>query len=306
MWDTVRLARMSRAATLPALSFAGVFRHHFQLQLLRVPQDGENTACSHRGIGQQTMQVVHARDRFAIHSDDYVAFPQSCFLRRAPLLHRGDDHAALTGEIVEAHDAAKQRHGLGLDADVTAADSALTQQSSGNELRGIDSDGETQSLRAHDGRRVHAHHAPVGAYERTTGIARVERSVGLNYIFDQPPGVGAQRTSQSTDDAGGDRVLKSIRIADGNGQLAYAKSLRVSERSGHEMRSVIVGQTDTNHGQIGRGIVADNVGREALPVGERDINSRRAVYHMAVGQYEAIRREYKSRTAALTLTRLAR
>jgi hypothetical protein len=173
MWDTVRLARMSKAATLPGLSFAGFFGHHFQLQLLRVPQDGENTAGSDRGIGQQTMQVVHARDRFAIQSNDYVALSQSRFLRRAWVLHGGDDHATLAGEIVEAHHAAKQRHGLGLDADVTAADSALAQQSSGNELRGIDSDGETESLRAHNGRRVHAHHAPIGAYERTTGIARV-------------------------------------------------------------------------------------------------------------------------------------
>ena len=85
----------------------------------------------------------------------------------------------------------------------------------------------------------------------------------------------------------------------------YAKPLRVSERRGHQMRRVIVGQTDANHSQIGRGIVADNVGREALSIGERNINSRRAVYHVAVGQHQAIRREYKSRATALTLPRFA-
>ena len=67
-----------RPAMLPALFFAGFFGHHFQLQFLGVPQNRQNTACSHRGIGQQAMQVVHARDRLAVHRDDYVAFAQSC------------------------------------------------------------------------------------------------------------------------------------------------------------------------------------------------------------------------------------
>src|SRR5579872_6595645 len=159
-----------------------------------MPHDCERTRCSYTRVGQQAMQVVHACDRLAVHSDDHIAFSQSCFLSRTAVGNRYHDHSTFAGKIVEADHPPKQGHGLSLDADITTADSSLAQQSSGNKFRGIDSDGETQTLRTHDCRRVHAYNATVGGDQRATGISWVKRRVSLNYVFNQPPGVGTQRT----------------------------------------------------------------------------------------------------------------
>src|ERR1700674_6077565 len=72
------------------------------------------------------------------------------------------------------------------------------------------------------------------------------------------------------------------------------------------MGSVVAGQTDADHGEIGRGIVADDVSREALPIRERNINARGPMHDVAVGQYEPIGREHKSGAPALTLARFPR
>src|SRR5271154_5854897 len=98
------------------------------------------------------MQIIHARDWLAIKSNDHIAFAQSRFLCRTRARDRGYDHAALARKIVETNHAAMERRRLRLDSDVAAADSAIAQQASRNKLRGVDSDGEAESLRPHNRR----------------------------------------------------------------------------------------------------------------------------------------------------------
>ena len=78
-----------------------------------------------------------------------------------------------------------QRRSLRFDSNVAAPDSAFLQQASGHKLRGVDPDGEAQTLRAHDGRRVHADDLTIRRHQRPTGISRVQRTFGLDQIIDQ-------------------------------------------------------------------------------------------------------------------------
>ena len=97
-------------------------------------------------VGQQAMEVVHAGDRLSVERNDDVAFPQSGSLGGTARRDRHNDDAGFLRQIVETHHAAMQRHGLRLHADVAAADTPIAQQSSGDEFRGVDADGEAQCL----------------------------------------------------------------------------------------------------------------------------------------------------------------
>src|SRR5450432_169647 len=121
-----------------------------------------------------------------------------------------------------------QWNGLGLHAYVAAADASLAEKTAGNKLGGVYADSKTQTLRAHDGGGVHADDLSVGSDQRAAGISWVEGGVGLNDVVDEAAGVGTQRASQGADHTGGDGVLKPIRIADRDGELADAKFLRVA------------------------------------------------------------------------------
>jgi hypothetical protein len=92
----------------------------------------------------------------------------------------------------------------------------------------------------------------------------------------------AQRSSQRADDAAGDRVLEAERIADGDGDLADADRARVAERRPRQRRRAARGDPEPQHGEIGFGIVADHVGGEGPPVGERHCQRAHAGDHVAV------------------------
>ena len=154
------------------------------------------------------------------------------------------------------------RDRLRRDADVAAADASVAEQAAGDELRGVDTDGETYSLCGQNRRRVYAHHASYGIYQRSAGVAGVQRGVGLDYIVDQAPGIGPQRPSQGTDHTRRHSGLESIRVADCNYQLTYTKLLRVAESCGGE-----AGFVDTDHSEVAGRIVADCSRRHAAAIG---------------------------------------
>src|SRR6266481_4194596 len=119
------------------------------------------------------MQVVYASYGLAIERNDHVTFPQPGFLTRTAFGHGNHDYTRLLRQIVETHQPPMQRHGLGLDADVAAPNSAFLQQTTGHKLGGIDSDGEAESLRAHDSRGVDSDHLAIRRHQRAPGVARV-------------------------------------------------------------------------------------------------------------------------------------
>ena len=126
------------------------------------------------------------------------------------------------------------RHRLRGDADIAAANASVAQQAAGDELRGVDANGETDPLRRQNRSRVHSNHSACGIDQRAAGVAGVECGIGLNDIVDQASGIRPQRTSQCADHACRHRRLKSVRIADGDDELSHAQLLRIAERGGGE------------------------------------------------------------------------
>ncbi len=211
------------------------------------------------------MQVVYAGHGLAIERNDHVTFAQPCFLSRTAGGHGNHDHTSLLRQVVETHQAPMQRRGLGLDADVAAPNSAFLQQTSSHKLGGVDSDGEAQSLRAHDGGGVHADDLAIGGHQRASGVARVERSVGLDHVVDHPSGVGTQRPSQRAHHAGRHRVLEAVGISNRNRQLSHAQLLRIAQRRGHQVGCIVIGYVHAHDRQVGGWIVADGVAGKRRP-----------------------------------------
>ena len=89
---------------------------------------------------------------------------------------------------MEAHKPPVEGRGLGDDSNVTAPNAAISKQPAGDKLCSVDANGKAQSLRQHDGGRVHTHDSSIASHQRPAGIARIEGSVGLNDIIDQSPG----------------------------------------------------------------------------------------------------------------------
>ena len=152
-------------------------------------------------------------------------------------------------------------NGLRRHSDITAADSAIAQQAAGDELGGVDSDGEANSLCWQDRRSVDADHVSARVDQRTAGIPGIQRRISLNDIFDEPARVGAQRSSERADHARGYGRLESIRIANGNRHLARPQVLRICRAR----RAADPVNIDSNHGKIGGRIVANGVRGSAPP-----------------------------------------
>src|SRR6204780_3641774 len=176
------------------LSVRRFFWHDFQLQLLGKPQHGQRGTYAYANIGEHTVEVVDAGDRLAFERDDYVAIAQACPLRRTILFYRQSQRARFFRQVVEAHDAPMHRHSLRRDADEAASNAAIAQQTAGHELRRVDADGKTDSLRRQNRRRIHADYSPSGIDQRPAGVSGVKRSIGLDYVIDQSAGIRGERT----------------------------------------------------------------------------------------------------------------
>src|SRR5215472_17816727 len=91
--------------------------------------------------------------------------------------------------------------GLRLYANVTAPDDAIADQLAGNELGGVDGDGEAESLCRQDGRRINANDLAGGIDQRSARISRIQCGVSLDYVVNQAAGLRAQGASQRADHA---------------------------------------------------------------------------------------------------------
>src|SRR5579862_200928 len=173
-------------------------------------------------------------------------------------------------------------NGLRRDSDVAAPDASVPQQTAGDKLRRIDADREADSLRRQDRSSIYSDYAPCGINQRSAGIARIERSVRLYDIIDQPAGVRAQGTSQCAHHSSSDGRLKPVRITNCDYQLPHPKLLRITEGS----RKVWL--VDPNYGEIAGGVVADGGRGHLAAVCESHMDAIRIVNDMAVRENQAV------------------
>src|SRR5204863_2300281 len=109
-------------------------------------------------------------------------------------------------------------------------------------------------------RAVDADHFTVDVDERTTGIARIDRGVGLDEVLNGvlvTAGKGQLRATLRTDDPRGDREVEAERISDGNDPLAHARYAIVAERHDRKIVRVNLDERD-----VGGWIATDNFRRE--------------------------------------------
>ena len=125
------------------------------------------------------------------------------------------------------------------DADAGIARAAVADQLGHDAVHDVDRDREADAG-AGPGRRedrgVHADEAPGGIEERTAGIARIDRRVGLDHAGELAPLAGGQAALQGADHAGRQGVVEAERIADGEGRLADLEVGRGADGQGLQRR----------------------------------------------------------------------
>src|SRR4051812_31421261 len=166
------------------------------------------------------MQLVDTRHRLAVPGDDYVALGQAGIARGAARFDRHYAHTAFHRQIEVAHHTPRQQRVLPGYADVPASDPTMPQQLAYDQVSRVDCCGEADALRRHDDRGIDADHFAARVHEWSAGIARIERGIGLDHVVDQTSGLRTQAATQCAHDPGRDRALESIRVADGDRDLA--------------------------------------------------------------------------------------
>ena len=119
------------------------------------------------------------------------------------------------------------------DAEEAAANPALGHQGA-DDLAGRRVDRHGQAEPDAGDRRVDAHHLTASVGERASRATGVEGGVGLDHVLDDSRRATARGSRQGTPerrhDAGRDRALEAVRVADRHHELADPQPVRVAER----------------------------------------------------------------------------
>src|SRR5437773_1963219 len=122
---------------------------------------------------------------------------------------------------------------------------------------------------------VHADYFAARVHQRAAGIPWVERGIRLQHVVDQAPGLGAQAPAKRAHDAGSDRVLEAVRIADRDRELPNPEAARRAKHyAGQRIRA------DADHGDVGVRIFTQEVGVAAESIGESCLDAPGPVHHM--------------------------
>ncbi len=244
-------------------------------------------------FGQQLVQRVNGRHRLAGELHNHIAHLQARAFRRAARFHGHHQQSRFHRQIVEPHHPPVQFHVLAAHADVAAPDFAVLDQPAGDVLGRVNRDGEADALRRQNHRAVHADDFAARIDQRPAGIARVQRRVGLDDVVHQPAGIRAQRPAQRAHHARRHGVLKAVRIADGDGELADAQALRFAQFRRGQVRRV-----NAQHRQVRVRVFAHQMRVRPAAVVQRHFNLARAVHHVAVRQHQSVRADDETRAAA--------
>ena len=175
---------------------------------------------------------------------------------RPVLLERDDEHAGGLRQLVEAGDAAQQRHVLAGDAQIAAPHPAVAEQRRQHRRDRVDRHREAQSLAAGDDGGVHADDLARAGDQRSARVAGIQRRVGLNHLIDQPSRIARAASVPSA----------LTTPADTECWKPYGLPIAITScpgRSSWELpkaTAIRSGGADLEHGDVGIGILADQIG----------------------------------------------
>src|SRR5207237_8744265 len=136
-------------------------------------------------------------------SHNHIAFSQPGAMGRPFGFQRNHQDAARDGKAVLMHEPALERDVLSCNADVTPTDFAVSYQQTRDMLCRVDGDGEAEPLRRQDHGGIYTDNFSARGDERTTGVARVERRLGLEHVVIRTHGVSSQRAAERAHTASG-------------------------------------------------------------------------------------------------------
>ncbi len=165
------------------------------------------------------MKVVHRPHRLAGEVQDHITGLEAR-AGRGPLALHFTDHDRRALATQPGDQPGVEHRGLPAEAQARPPYLAVAHDAGGDIHDGVGADREAEALGAADHGGVDADHPPPPVGERASGIARVQRGVGLHHALDQPAVRRAQGAAERADDAGGDRRLEAQWIADRDRELA--------------------------------------------------------------------------------------
>src|SRR5439155_4208223 len=112
------------------------------------------------------------------------------------------------------------RRVLARTTDTSPPDPSIFNQPARDEFRRIDGNRKANSLGRPDHGGIDSDDVTVRRDQRSPGIARIQRGIGLDNVIDQPAGLRSERTAERAHHTGRDGRLKAIGVANGNDQLA--------------------------------------------------------------------------------------
>ena len=193
-----------------------------------------------------------------------------------------DDLDEVSRRHRHAHDAAELVvHGPSLHAEPRPHDAAHLAQVAQDRLGGVDRHREADRLRVLRDQRVDADHDAAAIHERSAGVSRVDRRVGLDHGL---VGDTGQQPVEPAHDPARHRLVEADRVADGDDLVADPDGRRVAEPCRRQRRPAVhAQQRDVEHG-----IHSQNARGRFVARVERDRQRRRAVDHVGVREDLAV------------------
>ena len=128
---------------------------------------------------EQLVQIVNSRDHLSVEFHEDIALTQTGPASGTSRLDGDHEHASFHREVKVPDDAPVYFCRLPAHADVSAPDDAILDQPACDVLGRVDRDGEAETLRRQDHRRVHSDDFAAGIRERPAGITWIQRRGGL-------------------------------------------------------------------------------------------------------------------------------
>ena len=158
-------------------------------------------------------------------------------------------------------------------------------QLAGHPFGQVDRDREAQAgTGAGANQGVDADHLSAGIDQGATGIAGVDRRVGLDQVKALVGEAEAVDIAvQAAHDAEGHRALQAVGAAQGNRPVAHLEGLGIAQGGCLELALAAY----THHGQVGDRIGPYHAAVELAAIGEGHLNAVNRIDHVGVGEHQA-------------------
>ena len=274
----VRTGRVSMPTVLCGLCWV----HVYSFECLGARAQQKETAATHFTT-QQAVPLRRRTDHVAEHDvakDVAVRRAQPRGGRRRRRRHLEHEHAAAVGAERAQH-LRRREH----DAERRALDAAVREQLLDDAAHRVDrhrvaAGARSTAAAARIRRRDRdADRAAARVEQRAAAVAGVDRRVGRDRALERPQPC-PHLAPEAADDARRQRVLEAPGVADDVDRLADAQPRAAAERHRPQRLGARARQRELQHGDVARGVGADDARRRGRRVGERHLDLGRAAHRV--------------------------